>query len=294
MESRAPVVSAAHCKAVTARHAKSFYFSSITLPPHKKEAAYAIYAFCRYADDLVDHAVDAEAAAVAIGRVGREFDRIVAGEAKELAFAPAFAWAVARFGIPRQLFLELVRGVSMDLGPVRIADWEGLREYCYYVASVVGLMMSRIFELEDRKEEARAIDLGLAMQLTNICRDVREDYERGRIYLPANELSRFGVTEDHLAEGRVDTRFRDFMRFQIERARQYYRASETGIVALAQDGSQFTVWLMRYVYAGILDEIERQGYDVFRRRAATGTSQKFKLAIRAWRACRRQSRLHRS
>jgi len=286
MTDRAPAVSAAHCKAVTSHHAKSFYFSSIALPPHKKEAAYAIYAFCRYADDLVDEARDADTARLAIEKVGAEFDRIMEGRADELAFAPAFAWAVRRFAIPRQLFLDLVKGVSMDLGPVRLQTWEDLREYCYYVASVVGLMMCRIFELEDPAQEERAIDLGIAMQLTNICRDIREDHERGRLYLPAEELARFGVTEESIAAHRVDEAFVRFMQFQIGRARDYYRASETGIAALARDGSQFTVWLMRHVYAGILDEIERQHYDVFAKRASTSTWRKLRLAWRAWRDSR--------
>jgi len=291
MTERAPAVSAAHCKAVTSHHAKSFYFSSIALPPHKKEAAYAIYAFCRYADDLVDEAHDPASARAAIEKVGAEFDRIMEGRADELAFAPAFAWAVRRFAIPRQLFLDLVKGVSMDLGPVRIRTWEELREYCYYVASVVGLMMCRIFELDDPKQEERAIDLGIAMQLTNICRDIREDYERGRIYLPEEELQRFGVTEQAIAAHQVDESFVRFMQFQIGRARDFYTASETGITGLARDGSQFTVWLMRHVYAGILDEIEQQDYDIFTKRASTSTWRKLQLAFCAWRDSR-GSRVH--
>jgi len=282
----APADSAVYCRRVTSRHAKSFYFSSMGLPPRKKEAAYAVYAFCRYADDVVDEAPDHDTAAIAIEKVGREFDRILAGEAEELPFAPAFAWAVNRYQIPRQLFLDLVKGVSMDLGPVRLQTWEELRDYCYHVASVVGLMMCRIFELEDQTQQARAIDLGIAMQLTNICRDIREDHERGRIYLPAEELDRFGIPAGQLADGPVNQAWISLMQFQIARARDYYRSSEPGIQALAKDGSQFTVWLMRYVYGGILDEIERLRYDVFSRRAATSKWRKAQLALKAWRASR--------
>jgi len=269
---------------MTAKHARSFYFSSFALPPEKKTAAYAVYAFCRHADDLVDFAANQAEATAAIERVGAAFDRILAGEAKELEFAPAFAWAVRRYEIPREHFLDLVRGVSMDLGPVRIKTWEELYEYCYYVASVVGLMMCRIFELSDPQQEARAIELGLAMQLTNILRDIREDLDRDRIYLPEEELARFGVDETALREGRVDDAFVRMMQFQIERARRYYTSSELGIRALADDGSQYTVWLMRMVYAGILDGIESQKYDVFFARASTGLLRKLSLA---WEARRR-------
>ena len=117
-------------------------------------------------------------------RVANDFDRMTAGELQEPPFAPAFAWAVQRFDIEKQPFLDLLKGVSMDLGTVRIADWPQLRDYCYHVASVVGLMMARIFELRDETGREHAVELGLAMQLTNIIRDVGEDYRMGRIYLP--------------------------------------------------------------------------------------------------------------
>ena len=133
----------------------------------KKRAAYAVYAFCRYADDLVDRAAEGDGLEAALRRVGEDFDRMVAGEMVEPPFAPAFAWAVKRFGIEKQPFLDLLKGVAMDLGPVRIADWPQLREYCYHVASVVGLMMARIFELRDDAGREHAVELGLAMQLTN-------------------------------------------------------------------------------------------------------------------------------
>lgn len=286
----AVAASHAYCHAQTRRHARSFYFASLALPAEKKLAAYAVYAFCRYADDLVDRAESADGVEALLARVGAEFDAMLSGEKTEPPFAPAFAWAVRRFGIEKEPFLDLLKGVSMDLGPVRIADWPTLRDYCYHVASVVGLMMARIFELRDERGRAQAIDLGIAMQLTNIIRDVGEDFRLGRVYLPADELAAHGVATNDLGHARVTPELRDLLRFQIARAREFYTRAEPGIALLADDGSQFTVWLMRHVYAGILDEVERADYEVLRRRVSTSFARKLALAARAWRDHRRARR----
>ena len=275
-----------YCHEQTKRHARSFYFASIALPSDKKRAAYAVYAFCRYADDLVDRGASDDVSAT-LARVGDTFDRMVAGELRDPPFASAFAWAVQRYEIERQPFLDLLKGVSMDLGPVRIADWPQLRDYCYHVASVVGLMMARIFELRDEAGRERAIDLGIAMQLTNILRDVGEDFAMGRVYLPAEEMAAAGVDHEALALQRVTEPLRELLRQQAARAREYYRRAEAGIPLLADDGSQFTVWLMRHVYAGILDEIEKLDYEVLCQRAKTSLARKLVLASRAWRDHRR-------
>ena len=285
-----PALEASHayCHRQTRANARSFYFASIALPRVKKRAAYAVYAFCRYADDLVDRAEPGDGVSAALDRVSQSFDRMTAGELNDPPFAPAFAWAVRRYGIEKQPFLDLLKGLSMDLGPVRIADWPQLREYCYHVASVVGLMMARIFEVSDEAALARAIDLGIAMQLTNILRDVGEDYRMGRIYLPADEMARHDVSADELSRARVSEKLRALLQAQAARARDYYRRAEKGIPFLADDGSQFTVWLMRHVYAGILDEIEKLDYQVLHRRAKTSFARKLLLAGRAWRDYRRE------
>jgi phytoene synthase len=276
----------------TRRHARSFYFSSFALPGWRRRAAYAVYAFCRHADDSVDRAGSREEALAAARAVGSLFDRAMARESG-LPFEAAFAETVGRFGLEREWFIELAEGVARDRGTVRTADWPELRDYCYHVASVVGLMMAAVFGLRDSAGRERAIDLGLAMQLTNILRDVGEDYRADRIYLPADELRRFGLGEDDLRRGEVTPAFRRFMVFQVERAREIYDRSEVGIRLLADDGSQLAVWVMRHVYAGILDEIERADYDVFGRRAATGFARKLVLAYRAWRSLRRSRRVGR-
>jgi phytoene synthase len=272
--------SARFCRCYTRRHARSFYFSSLALPRPKRDAAYAVYSFCRYADDIVDESRDATDAALA--RISADFDRMAAGELREPAFAPAFACAVQKYRIEKQPFMELIEGVARDQQRVRIRDWSELCDYCYHVASTVGLMMASILELRDQAGRKKAIELGIAMQLTNIARDVREDFERDRIYLPADELALFGVSESDLATGRVTKRFKRLMRFQIKRARQFFSSAESGIPLLRDDGSQYTVWLMRHVYAGILTEIEQADYDVFRKRAATSFLKKISLARRAW------------
>lgn len=280
--------SRAWCRAVTRRHARSFYFSSLVLPEPKRQAAYAIYAFCRHADDAVDGASSRAAREEAVVGLHGIVDRLLEDPAGvALPFAPALADTLARYPVDRVHFRELVEGVAMDVGPVRIPDWPALRTYCYHVASTVGLVMAPVFGLRSPEGVPRAVDLGIAMQLTNICRDIREDGERGRTYLPADELARFGVDPADLRAQRVTPGFVDLMRFQIRRARDYYRRSEPGIGLLEPDGSRLAVWSMRWIYADILREIERQEYDVFRWRAATGTSRKLLLLGRAWGSSRR-------
>ena len=276
-----------YCHRQTRQYARSFYFASFALPRDKKRAAYAVYAFCRYTDDLVDRAGTPDGMEQTLRTVGDTFDLMVAGDLSEPAFAPAFAWAVKRYQIEKRPFLDLLKGVAMDLGPVRIADWPHLRDYCYHVASVVGLMMAHIFELRDDTGRERAIDLGTAMQLTNILRDVGEDLRMGRIYLPADEMLAHGVTSAELAATKATPNLKGLLREQAERARRYYGSAEAGIPLLADDGSQFTVWLMRHVYAGILDEVERHDYEILQRRVSTSFARKVLLAGRAWRDYRR-------
>ena len=276
-----------YCHRETKRHARSFYFASLALPREKKRAAYAVYAFCRYADDLVDRAASKEGIGPLLARIAADFDRMAGGEMSAPGFAPAFGWAVRRFGLEKQPFLDLLAGVAMDLEPLRVANWPHLRDYCYHVASVVGLMMAQIFELRDPAGRAQAIDLGIAMQLTNILRDVGEDYALSRVYLPADEMRQHGVVPDDLAAPRPAPPLRELLCAQAARARVYYERAEVGIPKLADDGSQFTVWIMRHVYAGILDEVERADYDILHRRVSTSLARKLRLAARAWCSYRR-------
>jgi len=189
-------------------------------------------------------------------------DEILAGRST-LLFAPAFATACHEYGIERAWCRDLIEGCARDRLPLRIADLAELEVYCYYVASVVGIMISRIFGLQDAALLPHAVEMGLAMQLTNILRDVREDFQRDRIYLPVEDLARFNISEDQLRAGRVDNNWRALMRFETTRAREWYAGAELGLPGLDNDGSRMTARVMERVYAGILTEIERAQGDVF-------------------------------
>lgn len=275
---------------MTRHHARSFYFASHTLPKEKRLAAYAVYAMCRHIDDAIDLAPDAEARAKAMQELRQLVDHCYQeGEVDapvELPWLTAYVETIRRYRIPQLYFRDLLTGVEMDQGRVRLQNWTELRQYCYHVASVVGLIMTYIFTEPEEQMLEPAIELGIAMQLTNILRDIGEDFERDRIYLPANEMEKYGVSEDDIREGRLTESFRAMLRFQIGRAREHYRKSEAGIVLLPRDGSQLTVWSMRYIYSGILEEIERADYQVLNRRVYVATPRKCYLAFKAWKRAR--------
>lgn len=239
-----------------------------------------MYSFCRYVDDLVDEAgARSTPEAGLLDRLGALLETIEAGRS-DLPFAPAFAEANRQFQIDRGFYLDLIGGCCLDERPPRIATFEELELYCYHVASVVGLMMAKIFGLQTLEGVHRAVEMGIAMQLTNILRDIREDLEQDRIYLPADELRAAGLDEDSLRRGLVDERWRSFLARQIERARAYYRSGEAGIDLLARDGSRFTARLMSRIYGAILDEIEAADYDVFAGRVYVPTHRKVLILLR--------------
>ncbi len=270
----------AHCQSVTRDHAKSFYFCARFLPRAKRRAIYAVYALCRHVDDLVDGAGDRPERDT---RSLLEDWRVRLRDAKTGDHPALVAWCDASrtFGIDASHAEELMEGVLMDLSIRRYETYEDLRLYCYRVASVVGLMTSRIFGYSDERALAHAAELGEAMQLTNICRDVGEDARLGRIYIPLDELDRFGVSEAAIVEGRVDRPFVELMRFQIERARRAYRTAEPGIDMLDPE-CRFTVRLSSRVYEQILDRIELNGYDVLTRRAFVPLHRKLATVPAVW------------
>lgn len=269
------------CQTITRTHAKSFYFSSHVLPRQKRLASYAVYAFCRRADNAVDVAEGPRRQDEALRNVGEIRGELLAVfDDTRPVDGPLLALrdTVEQYQIPREYFLDLLRGVEMDLTKTRYETFEDLREYCYCVASVVGLMMTRIFGLTSETALRNAIDLGTAMQLTNILRDVKEDYAMGRVYLPQEDLDRFGYTEEDLARGVVNQEFVSLMQFEISRAREYYQSAEQGVSFLADAGSRYCVRLMSATYAGILDRIEERMYDVFSHRAHVPLGGKLRVA----------------
>jgi len=272
------------CRLYTRHYARTFYFASHVLPEEKRRAAYAIYAFCRYADNIIDESRAADGPARPLKRLQALRDQLRYVYTHAETMDPkllAFRETVLRYDIPEEYFLDLLRGVEMDLLKTRYRTFEELREYCYCVASVVGLMMTRILGAADERALRHAEELGIAMQLTNILRDIGEDYGRGRIYLPQDEIDEAGYSEWRLARGEVDDAFRDLMAFQIARARRYYRLAEEGVPLLTGDGSRYCVRLMSGAYGKILDAIERNGFDVFTRRAYVPLHRKLVVAAGA-------------
>lgn len=246
-------------------------------------ASYAVYAFCRYIDDIIDESADCGTGALPEDAptrkvLGASLREIGAGTSS-LAFAPAFAEVNRQYGIEDALYLDLIEGCCRDREPVQIDTFHELEEYCYYVASVVGLMMSKIFGLKEPEGVPYAVDMGIAMQLTNILRDVQEDYQMGRIYLPADELSAFNLTSEDFREPGNQEKWKPFIRMQVERAQDYYQRGCSGLKYLEDDGSRKTATLMARIYAGILDVLEARDYRVFGERAYVPTWKKIKIAL---------------
>ena len=271
------------CRAITRHHAKSFYLASHALPRGKRLAAYAIYAFCRHIDDEIDHAPNPAAVTAALHRQRTLLHTLEKGQAQNLPWAPAFLVTCRWANIPRTHLEDLLIGMTLDQGPVRLADWPALDRYCHHVAGVVGHIMTHLFvHNPDQELLTHAHHLGTAMQLTNILRDIGEDLGRNRIYLPASELAEHRVTENDLRAKHLTENFRNLMRFQIARARDFYLRAEPGIARLPNDGTQHTVRTMSKTYAAILDQIEKNNYDIFTQRARVSLPRKIILAYRAW------------
>jgi len=279
--------SAEICRGMTREHAKTFYFASHVLPVQKRRDAYAVYAFCRYVDDLIDLAPDETSRLRAFADLEHLLHGAYQAEEPEnlvrsLPWLVAFRETAQRRAIPQSYFQDLVAGVEMDCGQVRLANWEELDRYCYHVAAVVGLIMVHVLTEPKPELLKPARDLGTAMQLTNILRDIAEDWERDRLYLPATDLEKFGLSTEDIAQKRVTGSFQSMMRFQIGRARAYYSYAEPGIAGLPNDGSRFCARLMSTVYGAILDEIERADYQVYRGRVRVSFPRKLWLAAKSW------------
>lgn len=267
-------------QAICRHHAKSFYFSSFFLPKTKRLRAYAVYAFCRGIDDAVDTG-NASEVDQRYNAFARSLDSIYEGQLvtdglpEDQALAlHAFADTVHTCSIPKQYFLDLAHGVRMDLTVHRYATWPELDTYCYHVAGVVGLIMCKVFNLQNAQAEAQAVTMGAAMQLTNILRDIAEDWKLGRLYLPQEDLERFKVTEQQIASGLFNDNLKSLMRFEIDRARRLYAEGAQGLQHLPNDGSRLTACAMAVIYAGILQAIEKQNLNPFAGRARLNLPQK--------------------
>jgi 15-cis-phytoene synthase len=286
----------ATCRAIARDSATNFYYAFLALPQEKRNAICAVYAFMRHADDICDDA------AVPFGeRRGKLADwlgaahRVFAGQPHDDAVLFALADAQRRFKIPVELFDQLVAGTAMDLDidaaagdanapAVLCQTFEDLYRYCYHVASVVGLVCIRIFGYRDPAAESLAEKCGVAFQLTNIIRDVREDAQMGRIYLPAEDLARFalspaGLSEQSLRNGFQPALYRPLLEFQASRARDFYSAAGE-LMKLIDEESRPALWVLVEIYRRVLEKITRQNYDVFTQRVQLGRVEKLSILSR--------------
>ena len=269
-----------HCERLTRAEAKNFYYAFRTLPAERRRAIYAAYAYCRVCDDIADGDASPTEKSRGFAALRAELDSALGGRSDDLVLA-AVAHSAARFGFTREHLLEVIEGVEMDLVKTRFADFGELREYCYKVASVVGLISIEIFGYRDPAARKYAIDLGLAMQLTNIMRDIREDADRDRIYIPQDEMESFGYSEADLKAGVIDERFRGLMGAQARRARAYFDSGSRLFILLSPE-SRACSEVLHALYSAILSRIEGSGFDVFSRRIGLSTPEKLLLMGRLW------------
>jgi phytoene synthase len=266
----------AWCERVARHQAKNFYYSFLLLSSPQRRAMCAIYAFMRYCDDLSDDPGVSDRA-TAIARWREDLKAALDGHAADHPVWPAFTDTVARYKIPHQYFFEMIEGVSSDLGPRRLRTFEELYDYCYHVASVVGLTIIHIFGFDAPEAVALAEKCGVAFQLTNILRDVREDAEKTRVYLPAEDFERFGVSPETF-EPR--DRFLELLEFEAKRAREYYRQSAP-LIGLVHKRSRASLRALIGIYSRLLDRIVASNYDVMARRIRVPTWEKLWVLVRS-------------
>ncbi len=263
---------------ITKNSKTNFYYSFSLLPKQKREAIHTVYAFCRYTDDIVDEDDLRKPARLRKWRM--ELGRALEGRSSYTLLNQLNSTA-RRFNIPVNHFYELIKGMEMDIAKTRYGTFDELREYCYLVASSVGLMCRHIFGFRNESTRAYAINLGIALQLTNIIRDVKDDARKGRIYIPQEDLDRFGYTEEDLLASRYTPAFVSLMQFQCDRARSYFDAARD---SLKNEDKRFffAARIMWSIYAHILRRIERSGYNVYERRISISRALKLMITFRYW------------
>ena len=269
-----------YCQTRAAQSGSSFYYSFVFLPPERRRAITALYAFCREVDDVVDNAGDPGVARTKLAWWRAEVARMFVGEPTHKV-TQALRPALARYDLPPERFLAIIDGMQMDLDQTRYLDYEALRLYCHRAAGVVGLLAAAIFGYTDTGTLDYAGNLGLALQLTNIIRDVGEDARRGRIYLPQAELQRFGVTAGSILRAEYAPGFEELMRFQIERAREQYKLALAALPR-ADRRNQRPGLIMAAIYHALLDEIEAEHGRVLHQRIALTPVRKLWIAWKTW------------
>ena len=277
------------CRGIARGAAKNFYYSFLALPKPKRNGICAVYAFMRHADDIVDDGdLPREKRESRLAQWLQDARDVCNGKATDDPVLYALADAQHRFQIPLTLFEQLASGTAMDLEPEkysRFATFQDLYNYCYYVASVVGLAVIRIFRFQDPKAEKLAEQLGIAFQLTNIIRDVKEDAERNRLYIPHEDLERFGLgrisDSDLTAMPFRPEEWKAVLEFQAQRAEQYYQSARE-LLSLVSPDSQPALWVLVTIYRNLLRKIESRGFDVFTERVRLTFWEKSGVLLRGW------------
>jgi phytoene synthase len=277
-----------YCQDKAAKSGSSFYYSFRFLPPKQRQAIIALYAFCREVDDTVDEIADTDIARTKLAWWREEIQRTFHGIATH-PVGLALQSALQNFDLHEEYFMEIIDGMAMDLDQFSYPEFKHLALYCHRAASVVGLLSVEIFGYDDRKTLKYAENLGIALQLTNIIRDVREDAERGRIYLPQDELQQFNVSADDLLALKSSPELINLLRFQTARAKQYYQQA-LQLLPESDRYSQRTGLIMAAIYEATLDEIEKDNFQVMQHRVSLTPLRKLWLA---WRIARREKQLHR-
>lgn len=275
-----------YCRDKAARSGSSFYYSFLFLPQPQRDAIMALYAFCREVDDAVDEIADPQVAAQTLQWWRGEINNTFAGKPSH-PVGQALAEALKNFDLNEEYFMEIIDGMAMDLNTHRYPAFKHLALYCYRVASVVGLLSAEIFGYQDRKTLKFAEKLGLALQLTNIIRDVREDAERGRIYLPQDELEKYRVSEQHILGLQSSVQLTELLAFQAQRAYQCYDEA-MALLPDADRSKQKTALIMAAIYRATLDEIVDDGFRVMQHRVSLTPLRKLWLA---WRTSRQAGRI---
>ncbi|MBA0789546.1 hypothetical protein Gotri_027617 [Gossypium trilobum] len=267
------------CGEVCAEYAKTFYLGTLLMTPERRRAVWAIYVWCRRTDELVDGPNASHITPRALDRWEKRLDDLFEGRPYDMLDA-ALSDTVSKYPVDIQPFKDMIEGMRLDLRKSRYMNFDELYLYCYYVAGTVGLMSVPVMGIAPESKASvesvynAALALGIANQLTNILRDVGEDARRGRIYLPQDELARFGLSDDDIFRGQVTDKWRNFMKDQIKRARMFFDEAEKGVSEL-NAASRWPVWASLLLYRQILDAIEENDYNNFSKRAYVGKVKKF-------------------
>jgi 15-cis-phytoene synthase len=269
-----------YCQQKAAASGSSFYYSFLFLPPQRRRAITALYAFCREVDDVVDETSDTQLAAAKLAWWRSELANLYAGKPQH-PVTRALLPFIEKYSLSKENLGEIIDGMEMDLTQTRYLDWAGLERYCYRVAGVVGLLAAGIFGYRDPRTLEYARDLGIAFQLTNIIRDVGEDARKNRIYLPMDELKRFEVPATDILNARETPQFKVLMKFQDARARSYYDKATAALPA-GDRRAQRPGLIMAAIYRALLEEIERDGFRVLTQRMSLTPLRKFWIAWKTW------------